>query len=803
MKNVLVTLKNKNVIIKLALFIVVCMTVMGLLLLKSENINPVQEESNSVVRLDKNNGKLVQNYVSQSKVVDGYVLHIADFSLKENSSITLLLKDKDDNKLDEYIGKATLSSENIEKNNINYFCFNDKKISLGNRYYLYILLEGNIEQNEYVNLTYNENFGNLRVEEYNQNGFLVLYEVGKSMKYYLVAALIILLVMLASSGLSVCLNKKIYKVIPLVFMFYTFILYLCGIFGNLLLGVYINIILSFVSFGLFVWKVDFEKKETYKNVFNTSTLVLTIVAFFLFVINKYRIPLEWDEFSHWELVVRNMFSLDKMQICPESTVYALRYPPAMSLLQYFGMNICGRFIAGISFSIYQFVSISFIYAILEISLFKKEIVNIFYKIAIICLSILVVYANFFRSTYIDCFLGIALCFVMTIYFSREKLGKYEFISILLGLFMLILTKEMGFFIAGMVVVVMIVDTIIKKIPKKDKAIFSLSILGSSGFAYISWQLFCKLNIAQTTETSGDMVSASGLCIDVLTNLFNEENRVKTYSIIKNFFTKILQQSVSDNGIKYSYSIWMLIGIVVIYCISSRILKDKDKKRYIFGWSFVGIGYAVLLLLAYMFTIKSESLPSIGRYLGSFTVAFLIFTVVVLTKTKNKNLGMILILVMFVVANKTYIPQDIVTSFLGETREETNDALVIEKYENVNNFISNEDKVWYISQGNDGISYWKFRYAMTPGHVQDYKAKTIGQYNWWISPVGLDSTIPYVISEKDFALELMDYDYVYIGRADDNFINNYCHLFVSNITDNTLYKVVVQNNGVILIRYMEF
>lgn len=93
--------------------------------------------------------------------------------------------------------------------------------------------------------------------------------------------------------------------------------------------------------------------------------------------------------------------------------------------------------------------------------------------------------------------------------------------------------------------------------------------------------------------------------------------------------------------------------------------------------------------------------------------------------------------------------------------------------------------------------------MTPGHVQNYKSKTKGQYNWWLTTEEINSSIPYIVSVDEFASELKEFDYVYIDRADSAFINDYGQLFDCEITDNTLYKVTYYDNRLILIKYANF
>ena len=160
-------------------------------------------------------------------------------------------------------------------------------------------------------------------------------------------ALAFLLGLLSVSGCATALFKrKFEEVIAPVIFSVILTVYLSGLlFDDLSVGVRIVEAVAAVSaavlgFGLYQARRDSEKKEKIRRhiaeCFVTPGFVCWSVMFaVIYIVYSGKILAGWDEFSHWGLVVKNMFIFDRFGNCPESTVSFRDYPPGTALWQYF------------------------------------------------------------------------------------------------------------------------------------------------------------------------------------------------------------------------------------------------------------------------------------------------------------------------------------------------------------------------------------------------------------------------------------------------------------------------------------
>jgi hypothetical protein len=120
------------------------------------------------------------------------------------------------------------------------------------------------------------------------------------------------------------------------------VLFLTGLLnfkGSLLLGY--SILISFSLFSL-IYSVRRYLKN--KNIIKDTWLIQGLVilglffCFFLFL-NYRRMFINWDEFSHWGSILKNMYNLDALGTFKETSGHVVKtYLEGSSLFQYFWMR---------------------------------------------------------------------------------------------------------------------------------------------------------------------------------------------------------------------------------------------------------------------------------------------------------------------------------------------------------------------------------------------------------------------------------------------------------------------------------
>ena len=168
-------------------------------------------------------------------------------------------------------------------------------------------------------------------------------------------------------------KKKIEETLAINVVFSIIILFIFGMFNRLDLGYYTYLIFTV---GALVGNIIFLIKQKFKNLkyLLTSGLIISFLLYAFFIIlNKGRMLSVWDEFSHWGLVVKNMFMLNNFGLGSDSTLLARGYLSGTSLFQYLALKIGGNFN-----ETYMFTAMNFIYLSLVIPIAQKiKIKNVF------------------------------------------------------------------------------------------------------------------------------------------------------------------------------------------------------------------------------------------------------------------------------------------------------------------------------------------------------------------------------------------------------------------------------------------
>ena len=155
--------------------------------------------------------------------------------------------------------------------------------------------------------------------------------------------LLIFLLLNTSLFYSTIFNKKIEQTIFLSIFSYIFILFVFGIFSILNVGFITILILNGILFIINVHSFIKRKIDLNKNVLTTG-LILFIISYLIIVWQSFgKLANSWDEFSHWALVVKNMYGLGNLGLGSDSTVMVKTYLSGTSLFQYFCTKLCGEF----------------------------------------------------------------------------------------------------------------------------------------------------------------------------------------------------------------------------------------------------------------------------------------------------------------------------------------------------------------------------------------------------------------------------------------------------------------------------
>ena len=628
---------------------------------------------------------------------------------------------------------------------------------------------------------------------------------------------ILLLAIFLSGALcmSAFLNKKIEFTLPTWIFVIIAILYITSIFNLLTVGFYLIISLSLASTLVFVFyfiKNIRNLKTFLKNIITPGLIFFLVLSFIAWKTHSGRMLVEWDEFSHWGLAVKNIFFTDKLYTYPGAVIIYADYPPITALFQYFCLKILGAYVES-----YLFQAIAYFYMGFAIYLFHdvefSDCKGILLRSIFVIFIPAALFSKFYTCLYVDAILGILFAYILLRHFT-EKESNFKTLSISLAYFTLTLVKSSGAALALFAAIIITADKIYQsrsaKLPlfRSESNKVSLRKSFTLALPYLviiaskfSWVIHIKIqNVAFARDTSRMTFS------NAVGFLFGKANEVQS-QIVKNFGKAIISKPISDNEIMFlPYIAWVLI----ILCISVWLLRTIDKKpiisRYVFAETIIfilSLVYCISLLVIYVFAFSENEalhLASYKRYAATFILGSMYFSLgFQLFKSKEhpkkKLLNYITALIIIIIAFFNYATdKDHSILSAPDPQISINRRSEYADVERISQTVKKEDRIFFIDQGGQGYSNLVANYIVYPIGIGS------SPYSYSIGPVKYDGDMwSYDVSPEDWEQALLDnYDYVFVFNSDEYLNDKFGYFFEDSIAENrTLYKIIKDSEKITL------
>lgn len=589
-----------------------------------------------------------------------------------------------------------------------------------------------------------------------------------------------LIIQILSIFYSIKFKKSIGKTFIISIMSIIFILYIFGLLSLLMWGVYFIKILIFI---IFIYEIIYIKKNwdyAKKYIFNKDNLIFTLLFIMLIFIHYGRMLRSWDEFSHWGDVVKTMFTINDFSTSPKALSTFQSYPPAMSLFQYFWMKLGNDFIEYQLFISYQLVVISlFLPFISDIKKISGKVISII----MLLLIPMITFNNFYTAIYIDGILGIFFGYnILSIIFNK-KYDYYFVINLFLSFFTLVLLKDVGLFLVIINALILFIDIFfIKKKVKLNKINFKNSkkylfiLLGSViviVFAKISWDYNIKLNGA-------NIQFGTKISIKDVYNLLTLNNLGYKKIVIENFINALYEKQLITGIVGLSAITLSIILIILTYILIKKMHVTKKYSYYIF----TGLGVYIFGLLFLYCTKFSEyeatKLASFERYLSIYFLGIIFIITVLFINALNKKTIMLLLVLLFIPYHNVFYIRKSVSESIGIR------SPYMQAENKIKSNISEEDKIYIISQNTTGFDYWVLRYSLRPNVINSGYSWSIGEKYYkedlWTLEINSDEWMNTLIEQN--------FDYVYIYKSDEAFVKQFGVLFndTSKILSDSLFKL---------------
>lgn len=605
-----------------------------------------------------------------------------------------------------------------------------------------------------------------------------------------------------SLSLSYIIKKPFEFILPLATAGISSILYIFALIGFRSVGLYTILLLTVVSLFYVAYKSLRDHNQLTRVLRSSGLIYILIMAALFYVISYGFTFMAWDEFSHWGLILKNIFLTNNFGNLASSTTYFQSYPPGISLFLNFFTHFSSYFNESDALRGMLILSSSQL-----VILFLKISFRDYKKIALLSLILfifpLIFFGSFYSTIYVDAIMG--LIFGNILYFNYVYRKKDLFYATYMSLqfYLLVSAKQIGIGLALIAFIIMLSDLIFsnkttylrisRKIFNKE-LLYVFVPLFAGILTNLSWKIYLKFhNITEQFQ------------VPAVSNIFSNippYRKTTTVNFIHYFF------DLRQFGIlNYSYLLWSVTLFLVLYLVY-KIAKNEQKTfvPQLFVW--LGLYcYCCMILFMYLFSFgayEAQNLASIDRYFGSYYLGFLMFSIFVLlsflvTSNRYKKLSNFtlsaLVVLLFSIAPAASLVNDVLLSPVSNHDKQKQRAPYedIKRYNNILN--PKTDKVYIVAQNTSGFDYWVLRYNLTPVKASPVSTWSLGEpYSkadiWTIKKTPIE-----------WSRDLANYTYVYLYDVDSRFINDYGRLFKDQlgIKNTSMYRVIHANSGIILER----
>lgn len=582
-----------------------------------------------------------------------------------------------------------------------------------------------------------------------------------------------------------------------------------GLLGYLNLGMESLVLLIGVTLLVFIVRSGEFRNHLLKSSYAPSTVAFVSLSMISLYKSKDWVLSQWDEFTHWGLVVKAMYEYSELSPATPIQMVSEITPPGISLFQYFVMDFSAGWREGLLFWATHLIVFSLIVSVLAGSSYKY-LSEIFLRL-FVALAASSVFFNNFDSIYADPVLALGFGFLLYLAIQACHLdGRWAFLLALTACFVT-LTKATGIYFAVSAILINMVATLFtykgESVRRKLFAFIPAMIaLATAGTVWIIWRYY-------VIRFGGSIVGPNDTIPTEFNNVTDQEK------VIANYFSAFIDFNLNPS---YSASLpslhWTII-CAAFFAIWVMLRGNRDRKRNIaIGFTFIIIttGYFGAILFAYLTEFgpgEAERLASYSRYIGTwyqglfFATLMLIVSEFSLEKyfepkaVSEETISSLSIrkqVSLFISAFLALVSfSSIMSSIILLRTDQFKGIQYRTPFEPVTKAIDVADipkgsQVWIIAQHTVGFEYYVLRYEMI-----DAKFGTVP---WSIGSPNGDGDIwtDSAQTAQTWSQELRNFDYVVLYSASEGFYTEFGSLFESGIIDtNSVYKVIKTDGTVSL------
>lgn len=610
-----------------------------------------------------------------------------------------------------------------------------------------------------------------------------------------------LMYILLSNATMVQITRRSFGIcLPLTLMLSAFSLFLSQIiFDTFNVGFVINIAFSLMSIAILIFSIKNKKINEFKKNYFSNAFYIFIGAYLaVFIYDFRRTFTNWDEWSHWGVMIKEMLRLDKFYTVDSSVLQAHKdYPPIVQLFELNWIKLCGMYSEAKLIRSLHLLEVAFFIPYFDYSTKEKKsgLKNLIVGVCVVFIMLLTILFfdehGVINSIYLDYLMSFEVAFIAVFSLTENKLDNpFSLLTIGTSGSFLLLTKQMGLPLYAMCLFILICriaidfsktkQNIVNIIKSKYKIVLMgiILILIIPFTFYFGWSAYTKnLNIDAQFVTSDIKITK------LKSIVFKYGGEPYQQEAASNYITALKTFNFSNSYFQLTYGQAIALILFLLFFVGKYGQKrfNNNYIKLLFITIIIGaIGYAFVMLCLYVFCFgdyEGPRLASINRYMQSYIfvgtsiVTMIYYYSIVNNKYKIEPI-IILLTLLFICQSAGKL-----SSIFPAINKPSENI-----YEIYGNYISsNVDdgaKVFILAQNSEKEYNYFVKYYANP------IITNMEYYSWD------DSTITNTKNyfDKNIKKYLSDYDYIFIAKLDDNFSDKYSWLFNGKIENGQLYKI---------------
>lgn len=432
---------------------------------------------------------------------------------------------------------------------------------------------------------------------------------------------------------SVLFDRQAEETIPFVIMLVINVLYVCGLVAqDLRVGVAACAVVGLACLVVLARMFISDRGGTIGKL-RTHCLTPGLVLFYLLFVFVYAVNVDRqfignDEFSHWGLVVKNMFIFNRFGNYQYSTDLFPGYPPASALWEYFCLKVARSFQEQTVYQAFGWLIVS-----LMIPSVKGGSPRHVPLTAACLLAGLLVpsmfYGEYFTLIMVDALLGIETAYLLLLSIGDERLDLFHWLSFTLGLSVLCLTKASGVFLAVIVVLTVLAKTGREQGGKKALATILACTFVGLALGKLSWSVYLEVSGTRVAWDTSPISYAS------IWSVISGGGKVYQYATLDAFGKAIILTPINEGVVHLPFVGWVILMPVAVWAVMKLDASDGEQTRGKLSRTISvclvagALLYAVGMLLLYLFTYseyEAQRLASFARYMATYVTGVMLFCI---------------------------------------------------------------------------------------------------------------------------------------------------------------------------------